>query len=205
MKNDQIAILVKSAACLGLLALTCTGNLYGQGNGSSVAEAAPKKVVKLSPKDELEAKLAKSMKTPSDFIIYLGEYLNKYPYPERGTSYLYSLTRVLKLAKDAGEARDLINSLIKNTGSVPEPLKGEIYRRSADALFNQGLYQEAAELAQKSIDTFNDNDYLDFKRKQNDVTMAEIVEKNPKFKKREFDVERTRGFYVGTKTDVYNL
>jgi tetratricopeptide (TPR) repeat protein len=145
------------------------------------------------------------MKTAADFVTNLSEYLNKYPYSERGTSYLYSLARVVKLAKDAGEAQSLIDSLIKNTGSAPEPLKGEIYRRCADALFNQSSYKDAAELAQKSIDTFNDNEYLEFKKKQNDVTMAELVEKNPNFKKREFDIERTRGFYVGTKTDVYNL
>ncbi|HTK27515.1 MAG TPA: hypothetical protein VL327_13205 [Pyrinomonadaceae bacterium] len=205
MKSTRLVILVKSAVCLGLVTGMFSGSIYGQGNGSSVADAAPKKVVKLSPRDELEAKLAKSMKTAADFVTNLSEYLNKYPYSERGTSYLYSLARVVKLAKDAGEAQSLIDSLIKNTGSAPEPLKGEIYRRCADALFNQSSYKDAAELAQKSIDTFNDNEYLEFKKKQNDVTMAELVEKNPNFKKREFDIERTRGFYVGTKTDVYNL
>src|SRR5690348_4198542 len=105
MKSTRLVILVKSAVCLGLVTGMFSGSIYGQGNGSSVADAAPKKVVKLSPRDELEAKLAKSMKTAADFVTNLSEYLNKYPYSERGTSYLYSLARVVKLAKDAGEAQ----------------------------------------------------------------------------------------------------
>jgi len=158
-----------------------------------------------SPKDELEGKIRKSFKDPSQFVANLTEYLNKYPYSEWGTSYLYSLSRTIKDVKDQKEALDLVNQIIKNTEDVPSPLKGEIYRRAADALYNKGLFQDAAELSQKAIDLFDDKAYLDSEAKQHEFTMTELTAKNPNFKTRPFDVERQRGYYVGTKTDVYDL
>lgn len=168
-----------------------------------VSTPAAKKT--FSPKEELEDKIRKSMKNPPEFVATLSEILNKYSYYERSNSYLYSLSRVFKEIKDTGEARNLINQFVKNTEQLPAPLKSEIFRRSAEALSTKGDHQVAADLSQKAIDLFDDNAYLEFKRKQHEVSMVEIVAKNPNYKIRPFDVERTKGFYVGTKTDVYNL
>jgi len=196
---------------LGLLTTSFAAGVTGQGTETSASNSAapststPNTKKTPSPKDELEDKLRKSFKDPPQFVANLAEYLNKYPYSERGTSYLYSLSRTIKEVKDQNEALSLVTQFIKGTEQVPAPLKGEIYRRAADALYNQGLFQDTADLSQKAIDLFDDKAYLDFEAKQHEFTMAELTAKNPSFKKRPFDIERQRGYYVGTKTDVYNL
>ena len=178
---------------------------YAQNSETTTPISTPVVKKTPSPKDELEDKLRKSFKDPPQFAANLAEYLNKYPYSEWGTSYLYSFPRTIKDVKDSNEALNLVNQFIKNTEQLPAPLRGEIYRRAADALYGKGLFQDAADLSQKAIDLFDDKAYLDFEVKQHDFTMADLAAKNPKFKPRDFDVERTKGSYVGTKSDVYSL
>ena len=154
----------------------------------------------------MEKKLWKSDKSPSEFVIDLSEYIREYTYSERIISFVrYSFTGILKEIKDDDEALKLINKLIKNTENAPASVRGEIYRASADVLFDKGLFKDSTELAQKAIDLFDDNEHLSFKEKQHELTMAEMVAKKPDYKTRPFDRERLRGYYVGTKTDVYNL
>jgi len=210
MNKGNLNCVKRLILALGLLmASSAAGAAQGTeaSASKSAATSTPTSITKKtpSPKDELEDKLRKSFKDPPQFVANLTEYLNKYPYSERGTSYLYSLARTVKDVKDANEASSLINQLIMNTEQVPSPLKGEIYRRAADALYSKSLFQDAADLSQKAIDLFDDEGYLEFEAKQHEFTMAELTTKNPNFKKRSFDVERQRGYYVGTKTDVYNL
>jgi hypothetical protein len=194
-----------------VLALSCLAAMFSisamaqGGGGASVSASPPAENKTLSPREELENKVRKSLKSPPEFVVSVSEFINKYPYSERAASYLYSLSRVIKDVKDAEASRGLVNQLVRNTEQTPEPLKSEIYRRSADALFGKGLFEDSALLSKKAINLFDDDGYLEFKQKQHEFTMAELTARNPKYKPRPFDRERTRGFYVGTKTDVYNL
>lgn len=195
----------KTISVLSLIAIAFAFSISAQGSktSASVEPTAEKKT--LSPRDELEEKVRKSLKNPPEFVANVSEFIKKYPYSERATSYLYSLSKVIKDVNDVNQASGLVDQLIKNTEQAPEPLKGEIYRRGADALFNKGLFEEAADLSQKAIILFDEKAYLEFKEKQHEFTMTELIARNPKYKTRAFDRERSRGFYVGTKTDVYNL
>jgi len=159
----------------------------------------------LSPKEELENKLRKSRNNPPEFVADLSELIRKYPFSPYIQSYLYSLDRALKDVTDANQAKTLIIGLTKDTESAPASLRGVIYRQSANALFAKGHYEDAANLVRRAIDLFDDADHLEFERKKHEATMAEAAAKNPQFKPRQFDAERTKGFYTGTKTDVYNL
>lgn len=205
MIRNTLENLKKTISILGFLVAIFVIGINGQDKTTtnSTATSAAKKT--LSLKDELEDKLRKSLKTPPEYIANLSELINKYPLSSSIQSYLYSLDRTLKDVKDANGSRTLVNLLIKNTEQAPAPLKGEIYRRSAEALFSRGFYEEAATLSQKAIDLFDDAGYLGFQKKQHEAAMAELAIKNPQYKPRDFDVERTKGFYVGIKSDVYNL
>lgn len=205
MTKKHLGNACKAAMIFSLSTAMFSLDLQAQEKISPVPNSSPAAEKALSPREELEGKLGKSRKNPPEYVGILSEFINKYPYSERATSYLYSLSRVLKDVKDAGEVRNLLDQLNDDTGQLPAPLKGEIYRRSAEALSGKGDHQAAADFSQKAIALFDDNAYLEFKRKQHEVTMAEIASKNPSFKPRPFDTERTRGFYIGTKTDVYNL
>jgi tetratricopeptide (TPR) repeat protein len=195
----------KAALGLALLTSILSFNVIAQENASTSSKTNEAAKKAPTEKEELEGKVGKSTKNPPEFIANLSELINKYPLSFHIQSYLYSFDRTLKDVKDAGEARNLVNRLIKNTEPAAAPLRGEIYRRGADTLFNRGLYEDAAKLAQQAIDLFDETAYLDFERKKHDASMTEYAARNPQFKPRAFDTERTRGSYVGTKSDVYYL
>ena len=204
MKREKLKKLFWGVCLTSVLTLGIT-EINAQGGAQTSSATKPAEARKLSPQDELMDKLRASMKNPAEYVANLSEYLNKYPYSESGTSYLYSLSRTLKDTKDASETRNLILQFIKNTETVPTPLKVEIYRRSADTLFAKDLFEDSAKLAQDTINLFNDKDFLEFKKKQHSISMTEYAAKYPNFKAREFDAPRTMAFYVASKTDVYNL
>jgi hypothetical protein len=178
---------------------------YPQQTGTTATPSAAPASKTVSPIDEYQAKLQKSNKNPADFVAILAEFINKFPYSERSVSYFYSLKNVVKNTQDANGALNLLNQLVSNTQQIPPPARIEVYKHIGDAFYTKGFYEESAKMAQKVIDSFDEAAYLEFKRKQNETTMAEILAKNPNFKPRSFDLERTRGSYIGQKTGAYNL
>jgi hypothetical protein len=200
LRTDLKIILVLSLAIT--LFPICVNS---QQTGTTAAPSAPPASKAVSPIDEFQAKLQKSTKNPTDFVTVLAEFLNKFPYSERAVSYFYSVKNVVKNTQDANEARSLLNQLVSNTRQIPRAAKIEVYKHIGDAFYTKGFYEESANMAQQVIDSFDEAAYLEFKRKQNETTMAEILSKNPNFKPRSFDVERTRGSYIGQQTSAYNL
>ena len=222
-KHTKRSALVVSLIVIGLV-ITVTA----QGTGTTATTKAPAAEKTLSPKEELTSKLRSSMKNPAEFTAVLAELLNKYPYDEQGVSYLYSLTSSMKYEKDPQKVRSLIDQLVKNTGQVPAPLKADIYRYSANVLYSNKLYADAADLSQKNIDLLDESQYIDFKRKQFDESysedalkrrekqMQEAMKNNPELKKRyeemlktprkppEFGLARARVDFIGLKTTAYN-
>lgn len=165
----------------------------------------PRSSESLSQHDELQDRVRKSLKNPSEYVANLTEFINKYPYSERAASSFYSLKTVFKNT-GPDETKSLIGRLIQNTEDyIPRPAKTEVYRHMADVLYEKGIYDEAAGLARRIIESFDEDAYLEYKKKQNETLMAELVAKNPDYKTRPFDTERTRGFFVGLKTNAYNL
>jgi hypothetical protein len=176
-----------------------------QQTGTTATTSTPTVTKTVSPIDEYIAKLQKSTKNPTDFVTVLTEFINKYPYSERGVSYFYSLKNVVKNTQDANEARNLLNQIASNIEQIPAAVKIEVFKHIGDAFYAKGFYEESANMAQRVINSFDETAYLDFKKKQHETTMAEAVAKNPDFKPRPFDVERIRSFYVGQKTGAHNL
>jgi tetratricopeptide (TPR) repeat protein len=177
-----------------------------QAGQTTATSATPDAAKSPSPTEEYQTKLGQLTKKPAEFIPALGEFVNKFPYSERATSYYYNLKTVIKNTKDTNEARSLLNQLAAGTENIsPASVKVETYRHIGEALFSIGFYEDAAALAQKAIDAFDEAAYLDFKRKQSEFFTAEYTVKNPNYKPRPFDTERMRSFYVGQKTNAYNL
>jgi tetratricopeptide (TPR) repeat protein len=205
MMNVIFKIAPKAILVFGLafVVLPIVARSQQAGDTAKTASSAASKSV--SPIDEYQAKLQKSTKNPTEYVTLLAEFVNKYPYSERAVSYFYSLKNVVKNAKDENEARSLLNRLTSSTEQIPPAAKIEVYKHIGDAFFAKGLYEESANMAQKVIDSFDEPGYLEFKRKQHETTMAELLAKNPKYKPRSFDLERTRGSYVGQRTGAYNL
>lgn len=174
------------------------------GNGqvnTPTASTTSAETKKLLPYEELLDKARNSIKTPPEFINNLAELLNKFPYSEMGTAYVYTISRAVKDTKDANEVRNLIFQFIKKTETVPDPLKSEVYKRSAEALFSKDLNEDAAQLIQVSIDLFDDNVYLEYKKKQHEDSLANY----PNYDRTEFDAPRTMSSYKAWKADIYHL
>ena len=203
-------------------------SVAAQGNGTTVSASTTAAKRPLSPKDELNGKLRSSLKKPAEFTSNLAELLNKYPYDERGTSWIYSLTSSLKNEKNPDVVRNLVNQFVKDTEQVPAAVRADIYHYSANILFNNKFYADAADLSQKTIDLLNETDYIEFKRKQfeesnseaakkeREKQIEELIKKDPEFAKRykemlktprkppEFDLARAKVDFIGSKTSAYN-
>src|SRR5438093_12630922 len=147
-----------------LLCMIAAGASFAQTDASAARTTSPK----TSPVDEYTTKFSKLNKSPSEFVATLAEFINKFPYSERATSYFFSVRTVLKNAKDADETRNLANQLIKETGQIPAAARMEAYRDIGTALYTQGLYEDSAAVARKVIGLFDEAAYMEFKKKQND-------------------------------------
>jgi tetratricopeptide (TPR) repeat protein len=223
LKNSNKTILI-----LSLIAIGFAPAAAAQGTGTTASTSTPAAKQSLSPKDELMNKLRSSLKNPAEFTANLAELLNKYPYDDQAFSYIYLLTGSLKNEKNPETVRTLINQLVKNTEHVPEPLKADIYRYSANILFTNKFYADAADLSQKTIDLLNESDHIEFKRKQfeklqaeaakrqREKEMEEAIKKNPQLEKQlkeaqktprnppQFNLSRAKSDFVGSKTNAYN-
>src|SRR5687768_16774045 len=126
----------KTTLILSLIAICFATSARAQGDGTTASTSTPAANKTLSPKEELMNKLRSSLKNPAEYVVVLAEYLNKYPYDVSTTSYIYSLSGPFKNEKNPETARNVINQLVKNTEQLPAPLKADIYRVSANVLFN---------------------------------------------------------------------
>lgn len=205
MINVLLKNIGKTFLVLSLAIVTLPLCVSSQGTGATATAATPTASKTVSPTEEYQNKLGKFTKNPAEYVTTLSEFINKYPYSERASSYFFSVKTVIKNAKDTNESRTLLNQLISNTEQIPAAAKIETYRQICEALFTSGFYEDSANLAQKVINAFDETAYLDFKKKQGEFFTAEYIVKNPNYKPRPFDTERMRSFYVGQKTSAYNL
>jgi len=185
-----------------LFCMLVAGGAFAQTVAAVKPSPAPSKP---SPADEYMTKLGKLTKSPEEFVTTLAEFINRFPYSERAASYFYSVRNVLKNAKDTDETRRLANQLITNTEGIPSPLKADAHRYVAEALFTAGFYEDSAAVARRLVSISDEATYLDFKRKQNEFTMADLVAKNPNYKPRPLDEERAKESFLGSRVSAHNL
>ena len=181
--------------------MIAAGASFAQTDASAARTTSPK----TSPVDEYTTKFSKLNKSPSEFVATLAEFINKFPYSERATSYFFSVRTVLKNAKDADETRNLANQLIASTEGIPAAIKVDVYRYIGDVLFSAGFYDDSAAVARRIIGLADEAAYLDFKRKQNELTTADLIAKNPNYKPRPMDEERIRESFLGARISAHNL
>jgi hypothetical protein len=194
-----------AAICILLIVADAPAQATTANGTATAATTKPVTAKPLSPVEEYQAKLGKLTKSPAEFMTTLTEFINKFPYSERAYSYFYSLKNVLKNTQDAKEARNLIEQMLKNTEGISSSAKMEITRHMGDALYIQADFEGSAQLAQQAIIGLDENAYVEFKRKQSELLNAELLARDPKFKLRPFNIERTRESFIGQKTGAYNL
>ena len=185
-----------------LLCSFAAGGTFAQSSADASASTPPPKT---SPADEYSAKLRKLTNSPTEYVGTLAEFINRFPYAERASSYFYSVRTVLKNARDAEETRKLANQLIADTESIPPSLKVDVYRYVGEAFFTAGFYDDSAGVARKVIALADESAYLDFKKKQSEFTVAELSAKNSNYKSRPLDEDRIKESFLGAKVSAHNL